>query len=385
MEKPKRQRKEQKKMTVSVFDGLEKYFRNDKEKLNEIVKVASEYFIYEDAGKLREELKRKDLTERNYYKTVAIFYFLFKVDLEYFELNQNPKLRDKLLALEVKRPFVDFFQIRDLGTSTRKYTLEYQREYTNKSLIFLSKVKYNFFVYDYLVRFNPLNTQERIIYDKVHTEIFDKIEAILKNSEKDGKLQINYARFLALPQELIRYDEDKRLTEAELTEKIIDHISLPLFKHIYNCLKYYSSLREEFDSTNNEIINHGFHMMYFSPRAYHFAFTGSMNSLIFNENKKETPYILTEKYRINSNGVYKPDILIIEECKGEIDDLGFMYEHAFTKMSNNKINLLKLKLEDIEKVLADDIKFFNMDKELKPKNLREQKAFYVSRYPKKHN
>lgn len=360
----------------TLYNSLESYCAQEdvQTEIDDIVTSFARY-IGKDEKKLKRELRRRrvhalsdsgnpQVSNQHYYEWVGLLVTLFDIPCGFFDFSVNEELREKLESRSTG--LYDIIQLR--GFSSDKTFQKIQEErYFEKSREFLKYIRDSLFIYDYLGRFDEEMGEYKLAYLKAHSDIFDEIERLLEASAVDGVPTIKYARFLALPKKEHYIDRETQLTGVKLINEIIDHCSLPLFKHIWNCLERFPEYEMK---GNHREPKYGFYMLNYTPRLYHFATVNSGD------------YCLTEHYRYDRLERCRPDLLFIEQAKGQGERLKNVYNLSIDKMFENYgLGFQKLSREDIYEVLKFDvIQFLQKKKQnqnYSPQTLREQKAVYA--------
>ena len=358
----KKEHSEEKEEKKNFYKDLEKLFEKKPSELAQMLNDLANVLDFRNKkGDNIIKPALKAITKRNYTIYAILIHFLYGVDLKAFDIGED--LKNKLEKL--KNPEIQTLSLNKFSDSETNQ--EFVKEYFDKSQYFLSKIDNNLSVYDYLARFE-INSDLSIekSYEKQHEKIFNLIEDILKKSLEKKKV-FKYERYLALPERMIDYDN--KFTQEELTYRIIKNLTLPLFKHICNCLKLNPDFEKK-DFLSQNIKYYGFYMLDYTPRCYHFAYTKNLN---------EEEFLLSEYYRFNKFGFCKHDLLFIEESHGEMKKLSKLYNRAFNKMLFHDGK--KLTLNIMKEVLQKEYDSYCNKQQLKQKYISltqmEKKAEYL--------
>lgn len=199
----------------------------------------------------------------------------------------------------------------DDGTEESKK--KFSEDYLNVTSDAISQMTNDLTVYDYLEKLNYHSPYYLAPYFDAHEKIYARIEEKLKQD-------FSYTRFLALPKRFLTEqfikDECSKKKYTYSLASAFDHCSLPLFKHICNCLSNFS---EKFKRNEN-----GLYLVVNPPRTYHWG--------IIDGGK----YVVSEYYRYDKDDVCKPDVIFIDKLSKENSKLLEIYE-------NEKKGLLRLR------------------------------------------
>lgn len=347
----------------SILQTLLEFCDNDTQKLNQFllekINPVFQYRIEKQKSRTLESIKEsfnkryvddEIRKTRNYYQLVSLLHFTFDVPLKFFDLPTEDVFYQKIK--NVKDHHVELHRLKKLGDSSLRKTKS-AKKYFEKSKLFLSQIKENLYIYDYLDRFDNEKSFKKNAYVEKHGKIFKEIETLLgdKNSFYPN---IKYARFLAFPLGMFNYDENRKNnspSKSVAVEKAIELSSTNLFKHIVRCLNNYPAFEKEEQRVDNILnYNGGFYLLIYPSKTYSYAYGD------------EGSYCLTEHYRFSKSAKTKPDMLLLEGDKYIRSPLSKIYEKEFKQFFRLCEKLCITDILPIMKQYQNIIRAFPIDK-----------------------
>lgn len=337
----------------SLYCQLEVYYSN-KIELNALLKKVAKLFHYPRTSNLKDNFKnafpypvidessnKKTYKAKlqGYVKWVTILHTIFDIPLHVFDLTHSEQL-NALLSKKIPGR-LSVYPLKNFDSDTEWDRNVKGQEYQNALIEFLEPLKTNLFIYDYLQRqYHPKELYLKAYVD-AHNELYKKIKTRLQQKEP-----FKYARVLVLPNNS-ENAIDENADAYEIKREILKNCPVPLFEHICCCLKNFSAMSD----TKEEQM--GFYCQKRPTRLYHYA--------LINDGE----FLMTEHYRYNREKRIKPDILFIEEGKGELSKMRQLYLAELKKLTSNKrIKLTKSDIISIVSSLSDDeAHFFIADKQ----------------------
>lgn len=325
-------------MGISIYSQLKKYFKTQDALTHFLKEEVFEIFQYQKFGGLERALldavyEPNAVSKNNtYYRWITVLHFIYGIPLKYFDLPDGDLYIEKIKPIQ--RHHVELHQLKEF--EARKDTRQLKAdEYFEASKRFLLHIKKNLFIYDYLNRFSNEKSSSKKKYIETHEYIFSQIEKKLVSKKKPGIPKIRYARFLALPIGTFSYSSERYASRDQVVRAVIDHCPVPLFKHICRCLLTYPSIQYQEKDVHDNISMYtgGFYLVPYATRGVHYAYVN------------EGQFCLTEYYRYNRKEKCKPDLLFIEDNKGELSTLSDIYKEEIQKLFAS--SRYKLRLKDI--------------------------------------
>ena len=306
-------------MGKSIYFQLKKYFKTEDALTHFLREEVFQIFQYQrfnglELALMNTEYEPNASTKNNtYYRWITVLHFVYGIPLKYFELPDGDSYIKKIKPIQ--RHHVELHQLKEFESRV-DLRQQIADQYYEASKRFLLHIKKNLYIYDYLNRFSNEERKSKKKYIKTHKYIFSKIEKSLVSKKTPGIPKIKYARFLALPIGTFSYSSESYAPRDKVVRAAIDHCPLPLFKHICKCLLRYPELQSPEKDVHDDISIYtgGFYLVPYATRDVHYAYVN------------EGQFCLTEYYRYNRDEQCKPDLLFIEDNKGELSSLSNIYK-----------------------------------------------------------
>ncbi|MEH6680337.1 MAG: hypothetical protein V7724_07295 [Sediminicola sp.] len=288
------------------------------ENLKDNFKKAYPYPIINESG----DIHQNQAKSQNYVKWASILCTVFDVPIHIFDLTSSSQLND---LLQKKIPGkLHVYPLKNFDGLHKDDRELKAQQYKMALMDFLKPLETNLYVYDYLQR--QYHPEELYLeaYVSAHRELYEAIEKKLYD-----KRSFSYARVLVLPNK--GDSKNQELSDFEVKTEILKNCPVQLFDHICRCLINCDEM------SNIAIEGKGFYCLKMPTRLYHYALIN------------DGAYLMTEHYRYNKQQQIKPDILFIEEGKGELSTMRELYLGELKKLTSDK--RVKLTTKDIQDVI----------------------------------